>query len=173
MLKPSDLLFLALKQYQEHQWFPSHKDHSILVHLWHQRKRVFYFAHQIMLEPAFKQPKIITAPSKRSPLEIHSNTRRKASPGPSACWLLLSAFSTNSSIAYHNPFNTSKQSVNKFKSHRCLPWISSIFLNQFAIFRQTGLDQLKAAWNNKASLQRRELFPTLCENCVGSLMFPW
>ena len=31
---------------------------------------------------------------------MHSNTRRKASPGPRGCWLLLSAFSTNNSIAY-------------------------------------------------------------------------
>ena len=39
-------------------------------------------------------------PSRTRPLEMHSKTRRKASPGPRGCWLLLSAFSTNSSIAY-------------------------------------------------------------------------
>lgn len=41
----------------------------------------------------------VQVPSKRRPLDMHSSTRRKASPGPSGCWLLLSAFSTNSSIA--------------------------------------------------------------------------
>ena len=44
--------------------------------------------------------KMSSLPSRRRPLEMHSSTRRKASPGPKGCWLLLRAFSTKSSIAY-------------------------------------------------------------------------
>lgn len=58
-----------------------------------------------------KNMKVITLPSRRRPLEIHSNTRRKASPGPRGCWLLLMAFSTNSSNAYENKQASYQQQI--------------------------------------------------------------
>ena len=50
--------------------------------------------------------KMSSLPSRRRPLEMHSSTRRKASPGPKGCWLLLRAFSTRSSIAYKKIYSS-------------------------------------------------------------------
>lgn len=90
-------------------------------------------------EGAILEPK--QSPSKRRPLEIHSNTRRKASPGPRGCWLLLTAFSTSNSKAFENKLHDNQHMSTLIQVKESLGFIQgpiSLITSVFYLHQRSG-----------------------------------